>query len=189
MTIKGLKQQIGDQMTQERLVGIVAAGKAVVTDKEVHDFYDKEYPKTAGGQIHLRVLNMPFPPGATDAQKQEIKNKAELMLQEYHKGVPWDQLRDKYNVALQDMGFIAEADLDPELAQFLGKVKTGDTAPVQTLSGFQLVQVVDRKDAKTRSFEEAAPQIREVLMRRQMEKIFKEWMQVQRERSVIKIMN
>ncbi len=66
-------------MTQERLVGIVAAGKAMVTDKEVHDFYDKEYPKTGGGQIHLRVLNMPFPPGATDAQKQEIKNKAELI--------------------------------------------------------------------------------------------------------------
>ncbi len=106
MTIKGLKQQISDQMTQERLVGIVAAGKAVVTDKEVHDFYDKDYPKTGGGQIHLKVLNMPFPPGATDAQKQEIKNKAEMILQEYHKGVSWDQLRDKYNVTLQDMGFI-----------------------------------------------------------------------------------
>ena len=49
MTIKDLKQQISDQMTQERLVGIVAAGKAVVTDKEVHDFYDKDYPKTGGG--------------------------------------------------------------------------------------------------------------------------------------------
>ena len=189
MTIKGLKQQISDQMTQERLVGIVAAGKAVVTDKEVHDFYDKDYPKTGGGQIHLKVLNMPFPPGATDAQKQEIKNKAEMILQEYHKGVSWDQLRDKYNVALQDMGFIAESDLDPELAQFLGKVKTGETAPVQTLSGFQLVQVVDRKDAKTRSFEEAAPQIREMLLRREMEKTFKEWIKGQRDRSSIKIMN
>ena len=189
MTIKGLKQQISDQMTQERLVGIVAAGKAVVTEKDVHDFYDKEYPKTGGGQIHLKVLNMPFPPGATDAQKQEIKNKAELILQDYRKGVSWDQLRDKYNVALQDMGFIAESDLDPELAQFLGKVKTGETAPVQTLSGFQLVQVVDRKDAKTRSFEEAAPQIREMLMRREMEKTFKEWIKGQRDRSVIKIMN
>jgi peptidyl-prolyl cis-trans isomerase SurA len=189
MTIKGLKQQISDQMTQERLVGIVAAGKAVVTDKEVHDFYDKDYPKTGGGQIHLKVLNMPFPPGATDAQKQEIKNKAEMILQEYHKGVPWDQLRDKYNVTLQDMGFIAESDLDPELAQFLGKVKTGETAPVQTLSGFQLVQVVDRKDAKTRSFEEAAPQIREMLLRREMEKTFKEWIKGQRDRSAIKIMN
>jgi peptidyl-prolyl cis-trans isomerase SurA len=188
MTVKGLKQQISDQMTQERLVSIVAAGKAVVTESEVRNYYDKEFPKTGGGQIHLKVLNMPFPPGATEAQKEEVKKKAEVILQEYRKGVPWDQLRDKYNVLIQDMGFISESDLDPELAQFLGKVKTGETAPVQTLNGFQLVQVVDRKDSKTRSFEEAAPEIRELLQHRGMEKTFKEWIKGQREKSLIKIM-
>ncbi len=189
MTIKGLKQQIADQMTQERLVGIVAAGKVIITEKAVHDFYDKEFPKMSGGQIHLKVLNMPFPPGATEAQKEEIKKKAEVILQEYRKGVSWEQLRDKYNVLIQDMGFISESDLDPELARFLANVKTGETAPIQTLNGFQLVQVVDRKDAKTRSFEEVAPQIHQLLERREMEKTFKEWIKGQRDRSLIKIMN
>ena len=188
MTIKGLKQQIADQMVTERLMSIVAAGKAVVTDKEVRDFYEKEFSKTGGGQIHLKILNMPFPPGATDAQKEEVKKKAELILQENRKGVSWEQLRDKYAVMLQDMGFVPESDLDPELVQFLGKVKTGETAPIQTLKGFQLVQVVDRKDSKTRSFEEVAPQIREILQRRDMEKTFKEWIKTQKDRSHIKIM-
>jgi peptidyl-prolyl cis-trans isomerase SurA len=188
MTIKGLKQQIADQMVTERLMSIVAAGKAVVTDKEVRDFYEKEFPKTGGGQIHLKILSMPFPPGAIDAQKEEVKKKAELILQENRKGVSWEQLRDKYAVMLQDMGFIPESDLDPELIQFLGKVKTGETAPIQTLKGFQLVQVVDRKDSKTRSFEEVAPQIREILQRRDVEKTFKEWIKTQKDRSHIKIM-
>jgi peptidyl-prolyl cis-trans isomerase SurA len=188
MTIKGLKQQIGDQMTQERLVGIVAAGKAVIADAEVRKFYDTEYPKTSGGLIHLKILNMPFPQGATEAQKEEVKKKAELILQEFRKGVSWEVLRDKHNVLIQDMGFIPEADLDPELVQFLGKVKTGETAPVQTLQGFQLVQVAERKDSKSRSFEEVAPEIREMLQRREMEKTFKEWMKTQREKSHIKLM-
>jgi peptidyl-prolyl cis-trans isomerase SurA len=188
MTVKGLKQQIADQMTQERLVGIVAAGKAVISEADVRSFYDKEYPKTGGGQIHLKVLNMPFPQGATEAQKEEVKKKAEIILQDYRKGVSWDAMRDKYNVLIQDMGFIPESDLDPELVQFLAKVKTGETAPVQTLSGFQLVQVVDRRDSKTRSFEQAAPEIREILQRREMDKTFKDWMKTQRERSHIKIM-
>ena len=188
MSIKGLKQQMADQMTQQRLVEIVAAGKAVVNEKDVRDFYDKEYPKTGGGQIHLKVLNMPFPPGATEAQRDEVKKKAEVILEENKKGVSWEQLRDKHNVLLQDMGFIAETDLDPELAQFLGKVKTGETAPIQTLNGFQLVQVVDRKDSKTRTFEQAAPEIREILQHREMEKTFKDWINSQKERSHIKIM-
>jgi peptidyl-prolyl cis-trans isomerase SurA len=188
MTIKGLKQQISDQMVSERLMSIVAAGKAVVTDKEVHDFYDKEFPKTGGGQVHLKILNMPYPPGATEAQKEEVKKKAEVILQENRKGVSWEQLRDKYSVMLQDMGLISEADLDPELVQFLGKVKTGETAPIQTLKGFQLVQVVDRKDSKTMSYEQAAPKIREILQRRKMEKTFKEWIKAQKDKSHIKIM-
>jgi parvulin-like peptidyl-prolyl isomerase len=166
----------------------VAAGKAVVTDKEVHDFYDKEFPKISGGQVHLKILNLPFPPGATEAQKEEVKKKAELILQEHHKGVPWEQLRDKYSVLLQDMGYIAESDLDPELVQFLGKVKTGEMAPIQTLKGFQLVQVVDRKNSKTLSFEQVAPKIRELLMRREMQKTFKEWIKAQKDKSHIKIM-
>jgi peptidyl-prolyl cis-trans isomerase SurA len=188
MTIKGLKQQIADQMVAERLMSVVAAGKAVVTEKEVRDYYDKEFPKTGGGQVHLKILNMPFPPGATDAQKVEVSKKAEMILQENRKGASWETLRDKYNVLIQDMGFLPETDLDPELVQFLGKVKTGDTAPIQTLKGFQLVQVVARKDSKTRSFEEAAPQIREFLQRQEMEKSFKEWIKAQKDKSHIKIM-
>jgi parvulin-like peptidyl-prolyl isomerase len=188
MTIKSLKQQIADQIVTERLMSIVAAGKAVVTEKEVHEFYDKEYPKTSGGLIHLKILNMPYPPGATEAQKEEVKKKAELILQEHRQGTSWEQLRDKYAVMLQDMGFIAESDLDPELVQFLGKVKTEEIAPIQTLKGFQLVQVVARKDSKTLSFEQAAPKIRELLQRREMEKTFKEWIKAQKDKSHIKIM-
>jgi len=188
MTIKGLKKQIHDQMLTERLMSIVAAGKAVVTDKEVHAFYDKEFPKTTGGQVHLRILNMPYPPGATEAQKEEVKKKAEMILQENRKGVSWEQLRDKYSIMLQDMGFIKESDLDPELVQFLGKVKTGETAPIQTLKGFQLVQVVDRKDSKTLSYEQAAPKIRDHLERQDVEKTFKEWIKAQKDKSHIKIM-
>ncbi len=188
MTVKGLKKQMQDQMLTERLMSIVAAGKAVVTDKQVHDFYDKEFPKATGGQVHLKILNMPYPPGATEAQKEEVKKKAELILQENRKGVSWEQLRDKYSVMLQDMGFIKESDLDPELVQFLGKVKTGETAPIQTLKGFQLVQVVDRKDSKTLSFEQAAPKIRELLERQEVEKTFKEWIKAQKDKSHIKIM-
>jgi len=188
LTIAGLKQQIGDQMTQDRLLQIIAGGKVVVTEADVRNFYDKDFPKTGGGQIRLKVLNMPFPQGATEAQKDEVRKKAEMILQENKKGVSWEELRNKHGVLIQDMSYIPEADLDPELAQFLSKVKTGETSPVQTLQGFQLVQVLDRKDSKTRSFEEAAPQIREFLQRREMEKTFKEWMKTQREKSHIKIM-
>jgi len=188
LTVSGLKQQLTDQMTQERLIMLVAASKVVVTEVEVRKFYEQEYPKAGGAQVHLKLLNLPFPPGATEAQREEVKKKAELILQEHRKGVSWDELRQKHALLFQDLGFIAQMDLDPKLAQFLTNVKMGETAPVQTLQGFQLVQVVARREGRSKSFEEAAPEIRNFLQRRDMEKIFHEWIKGQRDRAHIKIM-
>jgi peptidyl-prolyl cis-trans isomerase SurA len=186
--IQTFKQQIADKMLQDRLLGIVAGGKVVVTDSDVRKFYEQEYPKAGGKQHYLKILDMPFPPGATEAQKDEVKKKAELILQEHRQGVSWDALREKHAILIQDLGFVSDADLDPELAQFLSRMKTGETAPIQTLKGYQLVQVVERREGRSRSFEEAAPEIRNVLQRREMEKIFQEWIKGQRERAHVKIM-
>src|SRR3974377_1052995 len=71
MTIKGLKQQMSDQMTQERLMGIVASGKAVVTEAQVRNYYEKEFPKTGGGRSHFSGLNISLPPGAPRGQPEE----------------------------------------------------------------------------------------------------------------------
>ncbi|MEJ2091287.1 MAG: SurA N-terminal domain-containing protein [Syntrophobacterales bacterium] len=155
MTLKSFKQQLADQMTQERLLAVVAGSKVVVTDNEVRQFYEQEYPKTSGKMLHLRMLNMPLPAGATETQR---------------------------------LGFVAERDLDPELAQFLSKVKPGETAPVETLQGFRLVEVVARREGRARSFEDVAPEIRAFLQRREMEKTFQDWIKSQKDRAHIKIM-
>ena len=188
MTLKGFKQQLSDQMTQDRLLSVVAGSKVVVTDNDVRQFYEQEYPKTGGKMIHLRMLNMSFPADATEAQRQELKKKAEMILQENRQGASLSALAQKHGVMIQDLGFVSERDLDPELAQYLAKVKTGDTAPVETLEGFRLVEVAGRQEGRTRSFEEAAPEIRALLQRREMEKTFHDWIKSQKDRAHIKIM-
>jgi peptidyl-prolyl cis-trans isomerase SurA len=187
MTVKDMKQQIEDQLLHERLVAIVTANKVTISDAEVRAFYEREFPKTGGGQVHLKILSLPYPPGAGEAQKEEIRKKAELILEEFKKGVSWEQLRDRHGVLIQDLGFISIADLDPRLAQFLANVKPGETAPIQTLQGFQLVQLVARREGQGKSFAEVAPQIKNLLQRREMEKQFSEWIKGQRDRAHIQI--
>lgn len=188
MTIAQLKQQIVDQMTHERLLMVVAGTKVTINETDVRRFYEQEYPKAGGTQLHLRMLNLPYPPGATEAQRQEVKKKAELILEEHRKGVSWDELRQKHALLIQDLGFVAQMDLDPKLAQILANAKPGETVPVETLQGFQLVQLVNRREGRGKSFEEAAPEIRNFLQRREMEKHFHEWLKSQRDRAHIKIM-
>uniref|UniRef100_A0A7C5AKN9 PpiC domain-containing protein n=1 Tax=Desulfobacca acetoxidans TaxID=60893 RepID=A0A7C5AKN9_9BACT len=188
MTIAQLKQQIVDQMTHERLLMVVAGTKVTVTEADVRRFYEQEYPKAGGTQFHLRMLNLPYPSGATEAQRQEVKKKAELILEEYRKGVSWEELRQKHALLIQDLGYVALMDLDPKLASLLANAKPGDTVPVETLQGFQLVQLVNRREGRGKSYEEAAPEIRNFLQRREMEKHFHEWLKSQRDRAHIQIL-
>jgi peptidyl-prolyl cis-trans isomerase SurA len=190
LSLKSFKQQLADQMTHERLLTVVAGSKVVVTDEEVRRFYDQEYPKTGGSkQLHLKMINIPVPRDVTETQKQELQKKAELILQENRQGASLDALAQKHGVMIQDLGFVSERDLDPELAQFLSSVKPGETAPVQTLEGFRLVEVVNRRESgRSRSFEEAAPEIRALLQRRKMEQTFQDWIKNQKDRAHIKIM-
>ena len=87
ITLKEFKQNIADQMIQERLVTVAVGAKSMVSEAEVRRIYEEHYKEGGSAQMHLRAIRMPFPPGATDAQKEELKKKAETVLAEVKSGV------------------------------------------------------------------------------------------------------
>jgi len=189
LTLKEFRQQMTDQMVQERLVTLaVGAKKQEVADAEVRRFYDANFRNKGGNQVHIQVINMPFPPGATAAQKEEVQKKAETVLQEYRLGTPLAELQRKHSLTGQDLGFINQADLNPELSQILEKLRPGEVAPLHNPDGFQLVVLAGRRSGQARPFEEVSPQIRRLLQRQAMEKQFMEWVKTLRGKAHIKIM-
>lgn len=188
LTMKELKQNITDQMIQERLVTIVVGSKSMVSEAEVRRVYEEHFKEGGSAQMHLRAIRILYPPNSTDAQKEEIKKKAETILVEVKNGASLQDAAKKYSVEETDVGFVNQADLDPRLAEFLGKLKPKDVAPAITPEGIQLIQLVERRTGQARSFEEAAPEIRRFLEQKEMEKRFSEWVKTLREKAHIKIM-
>jgi len=188
MTIKEMRQQISDQMQQDRLVHAVVGAKAAkVPEAEVRRYYEANF-REGGAQAHLQLLNMPYPPGATESQKEEIRKKAETVLKEYRLGESLADIQRKHAITGQDLGFIREADLNPQLGEVLKKLRPGEVAPIQTPEGFQLLVLVGRRSGQARSFEEVAPQIRQALSSQDKEKQFFEWLKTLRGKAHIKIM-
>lgn len=188
LTLKELKQTITDQIIQERLVTIALGTKALVADAEVRRIYDEHFKESSGVQLHLRAIQIPFPPGATEAVQAELKKKAEMVLAEVKKGTSFPDAAAKYSLEEKDVGFVSMNDLDPKLAEFLGRLKPKEVAPAMTPQGIQLIQLVERRTGGKRPFEEAAPEIRRALSQKQMEKHFGEWVKTLREKAHIKIM-
>ncbi|MHB9072143.1 MAG: peptidylprolyl isomerase [Desulfobaccales bacterium] len=187
MSLKEFKQQLADQIIQDRLLAVAVGSKIVVNEAEVRRVYDERFKK-GGVQVHILTIRMPFPPGATDAQKEETKQKAEAILKDVNRGVPFVEAAGKLSLSPTDVGFVSENDLDPRLSEYLAKLKPKEVAPIATPEGFQLIQVVGRRSGEARPFEEVAPEIRRILTQQDMEKEFNEWVKTLREKAHVKIM-
>lgn len=190
MTLKELRRQLADQIQQERMMAIaVGAKKVEISDAEVRRFYDTNVRDKGGGnQVHLEVVNMPYPPGATAAQKEEVQKKAETVLKDIRLGTSVAEVQRKYSLTVQDLGFINPADLHRQLADILSKLRPGEVAPIQNPEGFQLVVLLGKRSGQPPSFEEAAPRIRQFLANKSMEKQYMEWLKTLRAKAHIKIM-
>jgi peptidyl-prolyl cis-trans isomerase SurA len=187
LSVKEFRQQLADQMTQERLLVMVVGTKVSINDAEVRRVYDQQFKK-GGTQLHIITLRMPFPSGASEAQKEEIKRKAETILAGVKRGESLAAAAGQFSLKPSDVGFVAQSDLDPRLAEYIEKLKMKEVAPILTQEGIQLMQVVDRRSGEARPFEEAAPQIRRILQQQEMEKYFAEWVRTLRDKAHIKIM-
>jgi peptidyl-prolyl cis-trans isomerase SurA len=187
LSLKEFKQQIGDQIIQDRLLAVAVGSKIVVSEAEVRRVYEERFKKS-GVQVHILTIRMPFPMGATDAQKEEVKQKAEAILKDVNRGVPFVEAAGKLSLTPMDAGFVSQNDLDPRLAEYLAKLKPKQVAPIATPEGFQLIEVADRRSGEARPFEEVAPEIRRMLQQQDMEKEFSGWVKALREKAHIKIM-
>ncbi|MGO9622511.1 MAG: SurA N-terminal domain-containing protein [Desulfobaccales bacterium] len=187
LTLEEIKQNIADQITQDRLVVMAVGSKAVVNEAQVRQIYEEKY-KQGGVQLHLCAIKMDMPPGATAAQQEEIKKKAETVVQEVRDGATFPDVAKKYSLQESDVGFVPESDMDPRLAQVLGRLSPKEVAPVMTPQGIQLIQLLERRSGQARPYEEVAPEIRHILNQQEMEKQFSVWVKTLRENAHIKIM-
>jgi len=187
LTLQELKQNIADQMTQERLLVMAVGLKSMVSEAQVRQVYEEKY-KQGGTQLHLLTIKIPYPPGATEAQQEEVKKQAENIFNAVKGGATFQDAAQKYSLTATDVGFVPENELDPKLSQFLGKLSPKEVAPVVTPQGIQLIQLLERRSGQAQPYEEVAPEIRRVLTQQEMEKQFSVWVKTLRENAHIKIM-
>ena len=168
-------------------MAVVVRSKVSVNDAEVRRLYDQRF-KHSGTKVHLLALRLPFPPGATNEQKEEIKQKTETILKAVKRGESLRAAAGKFSLKPSDVGYVQQSDLDPRLAEYLGQLKPKEVAPVETPEGYQLIQVLDRLSGEPQPFEAVAPQIRNILIQQEMGKYFSEWVKTLRAKAHIKIM-
>ena len=121
-------------------------------------------------QRRARHILLKVPSSDTDGEDEKLENEVEKRVQELSSelrgGADFASLAQQYSEdklsapSGGDLGFIARGDMDPAMENVLFKMDVEQISdPVKTEQGFQIVQLLEIKPARQKSFEEVRDQV------------------------------
>lgn len=171
---KQMKEQLTIQVMRQREV----SAKILIAPLDLQRRYDANkhtayaYPET----VRLRTLALGK--GDTAKESEEARARAENLRARIQSGeIPFAHAATD-GVTLQDDGEAIEvASLDEAIRAGLAGLAPGDvTAPLEIGDALYLVQLVERRPAGIRPFEEVAPEIARDLRRAEYERLNRAWL-------------
>ena len=169
LTLEDLRRQIERNMLASRVQQVEVMGKIAVSDDEVKQFYEANKDSfTTQPQVTLREILVSVPAnekGVNVAEDDAAKAKAEDIRKRVDAGEPFARLASdlsdsgsKANGGL--IGPISRSDLSPELQKEIASLKVGQmTRTLRTTRGYQIIKLESSSEIKTKTMEEARPEI------------------------------
>src|SRR5467141_4909886 len=116
--------------------------------------------------------------GKTDAEVEEIRKKAEDILNQLKKGAKFEDLAKKYSEDPGtkdkggDLGWLVQGQTVPEFEKAAFSLQKGQISDlVKTQYGFHIIKMMDKETAHTKSFEEVRDSLRAPLLLSQADKL------------------
>lgn len=191
LTMDELKEQARERAASSILINERCFKNVYITPKQVFDYYKKnkaEFQEST--QLKLQILYLKCNPSeksfANFAEKlnKMLKDADEKKFAEYvilHSKGP---NRDSGG----DVGWIAENKLRKEFSSLLIGQEEGTIAgPIMTEEGYYFIRISERKEAKTRNFEDLKEEIREKLSEQKEEENYNSYIKRLKKDALIRI--
>lgn len=166
--------------------------KINVTDAQIAKYYQENsarYKKPE--EYRARIILVKVPPSSTASQRAEYRKKAEDLLQKILKGAVFADIAaghsdDMTRIKGGDLGVMHAGQMEEEFEKQIKTMKIGEVSGVvESLKGFYLVKLDDKKEPRQIPFEEAKEKIKKQLTTQERERLFEEWMNALRAKAKI----
>jgi peptidyl-prolyl cis-trans isomerase D len=156
--------------------------KAIVSQEDLLEYYQMDTerfsePKKVKARHILLKLDKKAPP----EKEQEVKKRAEEILQKAQKGEDFAKLAEKYSEDAGsakkggDLGYFKSGDMVKPFEEAAFALKPGQLSGLVTSTyGFHIINVEDVKEAYTKSFDEVKPVLEKELKEEEAKKIARE---------------
>jgi peptidyl-prolyl cis-trans isomerase SurA len=163
-----------------------------VTNEEIGAFY-QEHRDEYEGKLRVRLLMIALPlPNNSPVVKEEIRLKAQAILQRIRAGEPFEALANEFATGPArtggDIGYVEKGSLNPAIEDVAFGLKPGEISDViETPQGFYIIRALDRRGGGSLTVKATREDVEERLYRDKMEKKFAEWMVEKRQKAHIEI--
>jgi len=175
--------QVRADIERANLINREIRTKVNVSPEEVERYYKAhldEYGSTA--KVTARLISLQVPPGASEADKAEIRAKAEEVHKLAAEGGNFAKLAKEYSQGPAaeeggDIGEIQPDEMRPEFAKAAKSLEPGQLSPlIVTPDGFHILKIEKTSGEKHRPLAEVSEEIKEKLYKEAMETRYDRWL-------------
>ncbi len=190
LTETTMREQMAGGIVRQRLMFQEITRQVFVTGREAERYYEEHLADfTEPEQVAFQQLII-LAAGDMEAARQ----KAENARRELQAGVSLSAVASKYGGQATDateVTYMSPDDLVPEVAAALEELSPLSYSPLigRAGVGYFIVQLMDRKEERVRTFEEASEDIQAVLTERKMGDKLEEYTRSLRERAFVEVLS
>lgn len=183
MTWDQYRVQVRADIERANLINREIRTKVNVTNEEVERYYKAhldDYGTSAKSQV--RLISILVPENASDAEKAEMRAKAEAVQKEAAGGANFAKLAKEHSQgpAAEEGGDIGEVqpdEMQPEFAKAAKGLQPGEVSPlITTADGFHILKIEKGSGETHRPLADVSEEIKEKLYKEAMETRYDRWL-------------
>jgi peptidyl-prolyl cis-trans isomerase SurA len=184
-TLASYRKDLRKQLLRLKVINTAVRSHINLSDEDVKAFYEQTARRAGGHRTaHVRHVLVALPDGIDDRAREQRQRLAARVLEEARAGADFAKLALAYSDdavtrdAAGDLGWLKEGEGLPEaLSEVIFNMDVSEVrGPIRVPRGFEIVQLVEKKDGEVRPFAEVKDQIRQQLYGQQMEKQTTTWL-------------
>lgn len=192
LTVQEYRAKIRGEIERSKVVNAMVRSRVQIEEEEVRALYQERFgeQRSGGQEIYLRHL-MVAVGGRAASTPGEACSLVRAARQEISTGerdfaTLAQQISDSNPQSGGDLGWMHREELADWIGDVVDPMGPGELSSVVEMGpGCHLFEVVDRREFKPVTFEQAAPQLRNMIFQRKTEEKYTEWLDELREMTYI----
>ncbi|HEY3450274.1 MAG TPA: peptidylprolyl isomerase [Myxococcales bacterium] len=176
-TLAAFKDKMRKDLAAMKLIGQKVRAKIKISDEDLKGEYAKQSKvDEAEVEVHARHIVIQVAKDASKEAEAEALKRAEALVKRARAGEDFTELAKKYSEGPSkadggDVGFFKRGEMVAAFDKVAFTLKPGEISdPVRSPFGWHVIQVLERRAGKVKSFDEVKDELRDRLWRDQMQR-------------------